>query len=121
MSETFINPSAENLATLQALDLDGPVVMLNLLRFAPDGGEAEYRRYGEAAMPFLRQSGASIRYFGVGRATAIGGDHWDEVVLVEYPTLQSFFDMTGNPDYPSDIRAGALVDSRLYCTQEPQG
>ena len=32
-------------------------------------------------------------------------------------TVQAFFEMTGDPDYPSDLRAGALEDSRLYCTQ----
>lgn len=121
MTDTFITPSTENIAALQSLDLDGPVVMLNLLRFRPDGGEAEYRRYGQAAMPFLQRSGATIKYFGAGRATVIGGEQWDEVVLVEYPTLQAFFEMTGDPDYPSDIRSGALADSRLYCTQEPTG
>lgn len=120
MTETFISPSPENIAALRELDLDGPVVMVNMLRFRPDGGEAEYRRYGAAAMPFLQEAGATIRYFGEGRATVIGADEWDEVVLVEYPSLRAFFEMTGNPDYPSDIRAGALSDSRLYCTQEPQ-
>lgn len=119
MSETHIKPSPENIAALQAMSLDGPVIMLNLLRFRPDGGEAEYRRYGEAAMPFLIEAGATIRYFGHGAATVIGDDEWDEVVLVEYPTLQAFFEMTGNPAYPSDLRSGALDDSRLYCTQEP--
>jgi hypothetical protein len=48
----------------------------------------------------------------------IGPDDWDEVVLVEYPSIRAFFEMTGHPDYPSDLRAAALADSRLYCTQE---
>jgi len=118
MSETYIHPSPENLAAMQAANVDGPIVMLNLLRFAPDGGEAQYRRYGEAAAPFLARSGASIRYLGRGAATVIGAPEeiWDEVILVEYPSKQAFFDMTGDPDYPSDIRAGALVDSRLILT-----
>lgn len=64
------------------------------------------------------KSGASIRYLGDSAATVIGGDEWDEVVVVEYPSLQAFFEMTADPGYPSAIRAGALADSRLYCTQE---
>ena len=48
----------------------------------------------------------------------IGPDHWDEVLLVEYPNIQAFFDMTTDPEYPSEIRAGGLADSRLYCTQQ---
>jgi uncharacterized protein (DUF1330 family) len=118
MTETYINPSAEQVAALRKLELDGPLVMLNLLRFAPDGGADEYARYGAAAAPFLRSSGATIRYLGDVAATVIGGETWDEIILVEYPTLRAFFEMTGHPDYPSDVRAGALADSRLYCTQE---
>jgi hypothetical protein len=72
-------------------------------------------------MPFLARAGATVRYLGAGAATVIGPDRWDEVVLVEYPTVQAFFEMTGDPDYPSDVRAGALADSRLYCTQQRRG
>lgn len=118
MSETYLSPSAEQINALRKLDLSGPIVMLNLLRFAPDGGAEEYARYGTAAAPFLQAAGASIRYLGDVAGTVIGGEEWDEIILVEYPSLQAFFEMTGNPDYPSQIRAGALADSRLYCTQE---
>jgi uncharacterized protein (DUF1330 family) len=121
MTDTYINPSPEQIAALRELELDGPVVMLNLLRFRPDGGADEYARYGAAAMPFLARAGATVRYLGAGAATVIGPDRWDEVVLVEYPTVQAFFEMTGDPDYPSDVRAGALADSRLYCTQQRRG
>ena len=119
MPDSFINPTPENIAALRAMRLDGPGVMLTLHRFGPAGGEPVYRRYGEAAMPFLREAGATIRYFGKGAATVIGPDVWDEVALVEYPTVQAFFEMTTNPEYPSSIREGSLSESRLYCTQEP--
>ncbi len=121
MTDSYINPSPEHIAALRELRLDGPVVMLNLLRFRPDGGAEEYARYGTAVLPFLAGVGATVRYLGVGAATVIGPDEWDEVVLVEYPTVQAFFDMTHDPDYPSDVRAGALADSRLYCTQPRWG
>jgi uncharacterized protein (DUF1330 family) len=117
MIDSYINPSPEQIAALRLLELDGPVVMLNLLRFRPGGGAEDYARYGAAALPFLTKAGATVRYLGDGAATVIGPDAWDEVVLVEYPTVQAFFEMTGDPDYPSDLRTGALADSRLYCTQ----
>jgi len=98
-----------------------PIVMLNLLRFNPDGGAETYARYAEAAAPFLAKSGASLRYVGDVATTLIGGERWDEIVLVEYPSPQAFFDMVGDPAYPSRIRASALLDSRLYCTQERGG
>lgn len=119
MPETYINPSRDQMSELLKSGLDGPLVMLNLLRFAPDGGEEAYRAYGEAATPFLQKSGASIRFFGKGAGTVIGGEEqWDEVILVEYPSMQAFIEMTSDPDYPSELRSGALVDSRLYCTIE---
>lgn len=121
MTDSYINPSSEHIAALRELQLDGPVVMLNLLRFRPDGGAEEYARYGAAALPFLGKAGATVRYLGDGAATVIGPDSWDEVVLVDYPSVQAFFEMTGDPDYPSDLRAGALDDSRLYCTQPRRG
>jgi len=117
MADTYISPSPEQMAAMRNMKLDGPVFMLNLLRFAGEQGRAEYERYGQAAAPFLGETGASVRYLGNVAATVIGGEEWDEVILVEYPSLDAFFKMTGNPDYPSDIRAGALEDSRLYCTQ----
>ena len=92
--------------------------MVNLLRFAPGGGAEQYRQYGQAATPFLVKAKASVRYAGVGIGTVIGGEEWDEVILVEYPSKQAFLDMTGDPDYPSELRANALADSRLYCTVE---
>lgn len=118
MAESYINPSPDNIAALRELDPDGPVVMLNLLRFRPGGGAEEYERYAAAAGPFLAKAGATLRYLGDGVATVIGADRWDEVVLVEYPTLQAFLEMTSDPEYPSEIRAGGLADSRLYCTQQ---
>lgn len=119
MTETYINPKREQIEQLLATDIDGPLVMVNLLRFAPDGGEEAYRSYGAAATPFLEKYGATIRFFGAGAATVIGGDEdWDEVILVEYPSKQAFIDMTSDPDYPSELRSGALADSRLYCTIE---
>ena len=117
MAETFINPSTEQIRALVAAELDGPLVMVNLLRFAPDGGAERYRAYGAAAAPFLNEYGATVRFLGTGLATVIGGEEWDEVILVEYPSKQAFFDMISDPDYPSDLRTGALADSRLFCTR----
>ncbi len=117
MSDTYLHPAPEQLAAIQQLNVDGPIVMLNLLRFAPSGGAEQYARYAAAANPYLERSGARLTYLGNVTATVIGGEHWDRVILVEYPSTQAFLDMVGDPGYPSEIRAGALFDSRLYCTQ----
>ena len=116
MTETYIHPAPEQIKKLMEMDIDGPIVMLNLLRFNPDGGEEAYAAYGAAACPHLQKSGASIRYLGSVAATIIGGEEWDRIILVEYPSKQAFLEMSQAGDYPSEIRAGALLDSRLVCT-----
>ena len=118
MTETYIHPSPEQIKMIRDMDIDGPIVMLNLLRFKPDGGAEEYARSGTAAAPHLRHSGATLNYIGEVAATIIGGEDWDRIILVEYPSKVAFLEMFSNPDYPGEIRAGALADSRLYCTQK---
>ena len=57
MSETCIHPAADQVAAIRDLAIDGPVTMLNLPRFNPDGGAEAYARYGAAAAPFLERGG----------------------------------------------------------------
>jgi uncharacterized protein (DUF1330 family) len=116
MAETYITPSPEQIAAIRDMDIDGPVVMLNLLKFNPDGGEEEYARYGAAAGAHLQTAGATVRLLANVAATVIGGEEWDRMILVEYPSKQAFLQMSQGGDYPGEIRANALLDSRLICT-----
>ena len=118
MTDTYLTPDPDQINALLELPLEGPVVMLNLLKFRPDGGAEEYAEYGRLARPFLDKAGASLRYLGDVAVTLIGGEEWDEAILVQYPSKQAFLDMTGDPDYPSEVRRNAVVDSRLYCMQD---
>lgn len=118
MTDTHLTPDPGKIAALLDLPLEGPVVMLNLLKFRPNGGAEEYARYANLAQPFLQKAGASLRYLGDVAITLIGGEEWDEAVLVEYPSRQAFLEMTGDPGYPSDVRRDAIEDSRLYCMQD---
>ena len=109
--------------------------MLNLLRFrdvadyaespdlAPDdpvSGQDAYARYGAAAMPHLSDAGAEIVYHGSASETIIGptGEHWDQVVLVRYPSPAAFLGMVTTSEYQqlSGHRTAALADSRLVPT-----
>jgi uncharacterized protein (DUF1330 family) len=113
-----LQPRTDQIAALRDLDWAGPIVMLNLLRFQPGGGAAEYAAYGDAARPYLDRAGAKVRYLGRVAATVIGGEPWDEVILVEYPSKQAFLEMIADPGYREAARhrTAALADSRLYCT-----
>lgn len=86
-----------------------PVVMLNLLRFNPDGGREQYLRYIAMAKPILARFGAKILFGGNGLPVLTTGDEqgWDAVVLVQYPHRSAFNDMVGDPDYQDAFKVGA--------------
>ena len=119
--ETYVSPSAEQMTRIQNMELDGPVVIVNLLRFHPDGGAKEFGKYSEAASSHLQNSGAKLRYLGDVAATLVGGaeETWDRIIMVEYPSKEAVLNMTAASNYPGEIRGGAMLDSRVYCTQEP--
>ncbi len=114
-----IKAEPEQLSIFANATIDGPIVMVNLLRFKPDGGAAAYAKYRELAAPHVLRVGAKLLYAGAGRSTVIGEDHWDLVLLVEYPSREAFLEMVMTPEYQelAQYRTDALEDSRLYCTQ----
>jgi len=118
---TYVNPDpsvTDGFEDLTARAGDGPVVMLNLLRFSPDGGAERYGDYGAAAAPILEKLGARIVFSAAASPALIGpqeSERWDFVLLVEYPSRQAFLDMVASPEYQevSHLRTEALDDSRL--------
>ncbi|MFJ2196450.1 DUF1330 domain-containing protein [Streptomyces violaceusniger] len=109
-----------------AEDPGGPVVMLNLLRYRPDGGRESYQRYAEALGPEINaRYGLRVEYLGDGGRALIAedGQAWDAVLLVRYPSRQAFADMIRDPDYQaaSRFRSEALVESVLQPTVPLQG
>ena len=52
-----VDPTGQDLKRFLAEDPGGPVVMLNLLRYA-DGGAESYAQYAEKIVPFLERVGA---------------------------------------------------------------
>ncbi len=123
-------PTEQQLADLIASTDDGPVVMLNLLRFKEraDGvdegvsGAEAYARYSEATEPFLRAVGGRLRVALGAREAVIGPEsrEWDLVLLVEYPSRAKFMEMAGNPEYIKvhAHREAAVADSRLIACSD---
>ena len=124
-----IGPTKEQIQALLDSDLEAPVVMLNLLKFAEraggdrgDGdsgqsGRDSYARYGDRVRSMLEKVGGRILWQGRAESVVIGGDadDWDAVILVEYPSRKAFIDMTSSPKYQevSRDRTAGLADSRL--------
>lgn len=114
-----IDPTAEDIRRFVAEDDGGPVVMLNLLRFA-DADRGAYEAYAAATAPHLARVGATVVYAGLGSTAVIAepGQSWDAVLLVRYPSRQAFLTMIKDPDYRqiSRMRTAALREAVLAAT-----
>jgi uncharacterized protein (DUF1330 family) len=127
-----IAPTKDQIQALLDSDLDKPVVMLNLLKFAERSGSENgdaggsgrdsYARYGDRVRSMLENVGGRILWQGRGDSVVIGGDSddWDAVILVEYPSRRAFMEMTSSPKYQdvSKDRTAGLADSRLIAMTE---
>lgn len=114
-----VNPTGAGMKAFLAGAPDQPIVMLNLLRFAPDGAE----RYAEYLLHFrtyAEKVGASVLYYGRGAAPIVAeaGQDWDAVLLVSYPSRQAFSDMVRDPGYQegTHLRTEALTEAVLQPT-----
>ncbi|MEX0666119.1 MAG: DUF1330 domain-containing protein [Acidimicrobiia bacterium] len=102
-----ISPNAEQFRLLAAASDEGPVVMLNLLKFkarADTGegtGEEAYRAYGDTAVAMIEKRGGSVIWAGRADQILIGEplEDWDQVLLVQYPSRAAFLDMVSQPEY----------------------
>lgn len=123
-----IDPTADQIKEL--IDAaDGPIAMLNQLRFAeradyPEDFEADpctgaeaYARYAAVALEKITGVGGSIGWMGEAQQTVIGpaDEAWDQCFVVNYPSKQAFLDMISDPEYQAAVphRTAALADSRL--------
>lgn len=113
-------PNPEQMQAFMARADDGPVVMLNLLKFKPDGGAESYAKYGEAVAPLLAKVGGRARYIGGGTELIIGrqDEDWDMVLLVEYPTRGALIAMASSAEYQAiqHLRDDSLTRSVLLAT-----
>ncbi|SDP95746.1 protein of unknown function [Actinopolyspora xinjiangensis] len=114
-----VDPTGDDLARVLEEVPDGPFVMLNLLRFAPDG-RASYEEYSRRARPLLRRYGGEVLYAGDGTTPLVAeeGQDWDAVLLVRYPGPEAFSRMVADPDYQeiTGLRSRGLAEAVLQPT-----
>lgn len=126
-----IYPTPEQLTRLKEGPQDGPVVMLNLLRFkkkADDGenvsGSDAYRRYSKAMQKFVESQGGRFIWSGRVDSQVIGepdDEQFDFVGLVEYPSRAAFLEIGSDPYVVEDIgkhRAAGLESQWLIAMTE---
>jgi uncharacterized protein (DUF1330 family) len=101
-------PQELNEALVRSLPDQGPVVMVNLVRFRDksldgDGsGQDAYIRYSRAVMPLIKARGGGVLWAGDAEGEAYGhvaGGCWNYVVLVQYPSRAAFLDMATSSEY----------------------
>jgi uncharacterized protein (DUF1330 family) len=126
-TDPSIEPTQAQFERLAASGDDGPVMMINLLRFkeqadgidADDGitGAEAYARYGAALQPYLEGVRGRVLLGGAATESVIGPEEgeWDAVFVAEYPSRKAFLEMTSDPGYLEvhRHRAAAVADSRL--------
>jgi uncharacterized protein (DUF1330 family) len=115
-----IDPRGADLKRYLAEDPGGPVVMLNLLRFRPEG-RASYEEYARVlGEVFLPRYGAEVIYAGDGSTSLVAeeGQDWDAVLLVRYPSREAFSAMVADPEYHAvtRLRTDALEEAVLQAT-----
>lgn len=115
---------------LQAADPQAPLTLFNLLRFreqadypagmtdAPCTGLDAFKRYSSLSLPCLADYGGKIRFSGKPGEVLVGprDEAWDLVLIVTYPTVDAFLQMTSSDRYQAfkHHRTAAVSDSRLY-------
>lgn len=131
-----INPTLEQIAAVVAAHPEGPVQMVNLLKFrdraeypadyagdpSPDCAGAEaYQRYGSVALGHVTQRGGRLVLLSTVDGVVLGAaaqDEWDQIAIIEYPAIDAFLDMVGDPDYLAATvhRTASLERSVIYAT-----
>ena len=139
-SPRYIDPSDEQGRALFTKGIEGPVLMLNLLRFRevadyrahPDlapgtdiSGKSAYDIYSRHTLPYLEALGGSVTFSGEAQPFLIGptNENWDVAMVVRHTSLEAFLSMATDPGYMAGIghREAALADSRLLPIVEHSG
>ena len=119
-----------NVRGLGELEHQGPIVMVNLMRFRErsldgDGsGWDAYLRYSALTVPMIKARGGTLLWTGDARTVALGreaGNAWDYLALVYYPDVAAFIDMMTSPDYETRCdphRHNGCEAHVIICTSE---
>lgn len=119
-----------NIEGLKELEHQGPVVMVNLMRFRErsldgDGsGWDAYLRYSALTVPMIKARGGTLLWTGDAKIVALGDpahQQWDYLALVYYPSVAAFVEMMTSPDYENRCdphRTNGCAEHVIICTSE---
>ena len=119
---TLHMPGAEALERLRDDSPDGPIMMLNLLKYREPGGREAFGRYGKITAPLLANAGGQVVFAGVAGPVLTGSDvAWDDVAIVRFPSALHFLGMVESETYTGQaapLRAEAL-EATLWMAVNP--
>ncbi len=117
-----MGPTPEQAQAFRALP-DEPIVMVNLLKFKPDGGREHYNEYGREVGLILQKIGARLIFSGEAKVCLIGGGDWDRIGLVEYPNPMALIQMSQSEEYQAihHHRAAGLEGQVNYAVVQTGG
>lgn len=120
-ADMAIDPTPDQVASFVQSAHEGPVQMINLLQFKPDGGRESYGRYAEEVQVHLDAVGARIVAHSSVREVVIGEAErpwWDAILTVEYPSVAKFIEMVTSEGYQAiaGYRTDALTRAELIAT-----
>ena len=102
-----IGARPEQIEELRKGPAEGPVVMVNLLRFKEQAGGADegssgaeaYGRYGAQMIEWVTSQGGRLIWSGRVDSMVIGDteERFDVIALVEYPSRAEFLRIVGDP------------------------
>ena len=107
-----VNPPTEQIQAFFTSPVDGPFVMVNLLKFHEVAryeddptieitGREAYEIYGAEVTALVERLGGRLVYDGEVTGIILGEveEMWDHVALVEYPSHEAFTAMLMSPEW----------------------
>lgn len=91
-----ILPTPESIIKFLKSDHDGPIDMVNILRFKPNG-RSEYEKYAKEVSSFMKDFGMEAIYSGDVFSTILGEDEFfHHVIIMRYPSKEKFVEFTSS-------------------------
>ena len=112
VTNEVVPTSPERIAAMMEPGPEGPIYMVNLLKFKEraeyeDGrasdlsGREAYRIYGRAVSELIRDYGGEITFVADVTFLALGQveELWDEVAIAKYPSRAALLEMSSSPEW----------------------
>lgn len=128
---SYIDPTRDQFSAMMKLPDEGPIHMLNMIRFRESAdypgdhenagasltGAEAYKIYGAESGPIFQRVGGRIAYSWSPKLVLIGpsDEEWHAVFVAQYPNAAAFGEMVKDPEYQKAVvhRQAAVATSRL--------